>query len=86
MTTFIKSSAKCKPEPLYYKKILDRLSDRIAKLIEDAGLNENVQPPNGPELWEVERQIVKLRGKFEWAARMLVCAQGIKARQAEGIQ
>lgn len=64
---FIKSSVRVKPDPLYYKRKADRWTDQRNAMIEAAGLNDDVQPADSPELREAEHKIEAISAKIRWA-------------------
>jgi hypothetical protein len=83
--TFIKSSVKVKPDPQYYIRKANRWGDQRDALIESAGLNNDAQPPDSPELREQEHRIAALHAKVLWAISRIPVASRIFDQERQNL-
>ena len=74
MQKTIRSSARTKPDPIYYKKIIDRLEPQRNALLDSAcKIEEQAET----------REAVELTAKIRWAIFQLPIAQRMK-QQLQG--
>ena len=92
MQKTIRSSARTKPGPIYYKKILDRLEPQRNGLLDSAceieAANETIldlpdRKQTKREAIEMRRQADKLTAKIRWAIFQLPIAQRMKQQLQE---
>lgn len=92
MQKTIRSSARTKPDPLYYKKILDRLEPQRNALLDRACEIEEAndtlsdianREATNREAAELRRQADKLTAKIRWAIFQLPIAQRMKQQLLE---
>lgn len=69
MKQFIKSSTRTKPDPAYYKRIIDRLQPKRDALLNQAEAAGDVYESD-PES-EFRREANKLSAKISWAITQL---------------
>lgn len=69
MSKFIKSMCRTKPDPAYYKKIIDRLQPKRDALLNQAEAAGDVF--EGDPESDFRRQADKLTAKIRWAIRQL---------------
>lgn len=76
MSIFIKSSVKTKSDPLYYKRIVDRLQPKRDELLNQAESAGDVYESD-PES-EFRRKADRLTAKIQWAITQLMVSIRMK--------
>lgn len=84
MKKFIKSSSRVKPDRAYYEKKADYFRRKRDALMDAAGLNDDVQPPDSPELRAKCVDIDRLAAKVIYYSRMIPVATRMQDAIREG--